>query len=107
MDAGAIVVSSPLPLSSSVDSGIRNSKKGDENIDTSIFTLNLSEAEHDNVCFHLDKNSRWQDAARKMGYTMGYIKVKIFFNNFFNFYPYILMNLNLTSLSESISNVEY
>lgn len=90
MDAGAIVVSSPLSLSSShSDSGIRNSKSGNEpNIDTSILTLNLSEAEHDNVCFHLHKNDRWREAARKMGYTAAFIEVRNFFKDFFDFHTY-------------------
>lgn len=105
MDAGAVVASSQLPLSSSYnDSDIRNSKSGNEpNIDTSIFTLNLSETEHDNICFHLDKNNRWQEAARKMGYTEDSIKVKNFFNNFFYFPPIHSMYLYLTSIWGSIS----
>lgn len=103
MDAGAIVVSSPLPLSTShSDSGIRNSESGNEpNIDTSILTLNLSEAEHDNVCFHLHKNDRWREAARKMGYTAAFIEVKNFFEIFFSISTHNKKNYEIHTLNKT------
>lgn len=41
---------------------------GTETIDTSAYVYTLPETERISVCYYLDQNNVWEEAARQMGY---------------------------------------
>lgn len=55
----------------SSSSGIRNDSQSDtEAVDRSAFVYDIPQDERITVCYYLDQNNVWEEAARKMGYNL-------------------------------------
>lgn len=64
-----------VPSSSS--SGANDSQSGTEAMDRSVYVYQISEKDRISVCYYLDQNNVWEDAAKKMGYPINDIIVSI------------------------------
>lgn len=68
----------------SSSSGCGDSQSGTETIDRSIYVYLIPQTERDHICYHLDQNNVWEQAALAMGYTTNDIIVSFFlFYSFF------------------------
>lgn len=53
----------------SSSSGGGDSQSGTHAIDRSLYIYQIPESARINVCYYLDQNNVWEEAARKMGYN--------------------------------------
>lgn len=53
----------------SSSSGGNDSQSGTQAMDRSIYVYQIPESTRISVCYYLDQNNVWEEAARKMGYN--------------------------------------